>query len=558
MVYRGWWSVSGFIIVCLSVISGSFLEPENFAFLRDSIIKDNNIHISGSPGCGKSFVVRSVIEQLDIDHQYISTEKSSFVEVIFRPSFLYIIDDFDSSSFAFQESTLKNIENQNSKFIIISSNSSYIKAPVLDRLSPAIPIYYSDGDWIKFITNEKYKFNQVDLKYFTGSFGILTFFYKYDISNLLYLINESIIQKTPVPFFKFNFNKFNDFDKSCRVYLAHIMSIFSRDYSPPIRKIILDFSRVLASSFSISLELHFRSCVLCLVDVTLYVMPVFVIDGDPQDFLVEQEINRLYDHNLCHAIFRIKTFSNYTPDVFDQKRRLFIIEDYQPDIPDIESDTIVIIKSKVSKLPSHYKKISVESINVKKQQDIQKWIHQYGKKFNIDLSKVSSALFVNHGSALRKLAIEIEKIFYLHGPGVITPDDIRPLIYLSNEVTPKNIIEAVDEGNTRKALAYYDFLQGKIDETGWIIAYFHRHSIQCAVLSKYSEAMTDDAISDFFKIPRFFIASAKFRSTCRTYDSWKSCSDLMSRLDVLHKSGHPSAPFLLEKEIIRLSEEISK
>ncbi len=183
------------------------------------------------------------------------------------------------------------------------------------------------------------------------------------------------------------------------------------------------------------------------------------------------------------------------------------------------------------------------------------WILNEGKRHKIDLSKVSGALFVNSGNSLRKLSSEILKLKTLTAEGeMVSPDVAKSLLVFSNELTPKSILDAICEGNTKKAIAFYDRLQDAKNETGWILAYLQTFVVQI-LRARY---MTAKGMKD---IPGALSISGYIYNNFVSPHLGKWEDDLLK--DVLrnlndiekrHKSGRNNADFLLELEIFRLSE----
>lgn len=190
--------------------------------------------------------------------------------------------------------------------------------------------------------------------------------------------------------------------------------------------------------------------------------------------------------------------------------------------------------------------------------EVIRWILKEGDRFNIDLNRIAGALFVNCGNNLRKLSSEIEKISMSVPMGaVVTPSDARPLMCFSAELTPKEIIDSVCEGQTVKALSLYDKLQERGDETGWVIAYMQRHIIQQLKLELFiNQKMSDDDIAHNLNVPIFVLRKIRL-SRCDLWSkkSLKASLNTLCDLDVAHKRGEVIARFGLESEIIRLSEE---
>lgn len=231
-------------------------------------------------------------------------------------------------------------------------------------------------------------------------------------------------------------------------------------------------------------------------------------------------------------------------------------------VPNIFDEvTTIVVSAKGKNLSDNRAK---RVVNVKKPKpyddgiEYVKWILNEGDRLRIDLSRVASALFVNCGMDLRKICSEIEKLRVVSDShGVVDPSVARRVMCFSAELTPKFVVDAICEGHPAKALAFYDKLQERRNETGWILAYMQRHVLQQlrAELMKKS-GMSSNQISAALDIhpvvyektviPRFGLweISALRRSFC-----------LLCDLDLLHKRGVEISEWGLETEIIRLSEE---
>lgn len=250
--------------------------------------------------------------------------------------------------------------------------------------------------------------------------------------------------------------------------------------------------------------------------------------------------------------------------LLDEGRRSFILWDVNeiPALPNGTHDTLVVVSGKKPIAHSSAKRtLKFPKLkNYSDNNEVLGWILKEGERRNIDLSRVAGALFVNSGSCLRKLASEIEKLALAresNQSNVVSPDVARSLLCFSADLTPGHVVDAVCEGNTSKALAFYDKLQERADETGWIIAYMQRHVLQQLRLELLSERkVSDDRAAITLGVHPFIYK--RMRSTrlgLWTKRSLLSGIDTFSDLDILHKRGSPSAKLGLELEIVRLSEE---
>jgi DNA polymerase III delta subunit len=241
-------------------------------------------------------------------------------------------------------------------------------------------------------------------------------------------------------------------------------------------------------------------------------------------------------------------------------RRAFILweADSIPALPESKDDVLIVVGGK--KPLSHPQGRSIQFNKLKtydNNNEVVNWILKEGERRGIELNRVANALFVNCGNVLRKLASEIEKLAVLTPPGTqVTPDVARSVLCFSTELSPKQIIESICEGNTVKALAYYEKLQERNDETGWIIAYMQRHVSQQlrsdALLE--SEVSTDRAAGILSVHPYVFSKTFGARRDLWSRQSLIRSFCTLCDLDVLHKKG-VDVRCRLESEIVILSEE---
>ena len=193
--------------------------------------------------------------------------------------------------------------------------------------------------------------------------------------------------------------------------------------------------------------------------------------------------------------------------------------------------------------------------------DFVKWILREGERLNIDLSRVATALFVSCGSCLRKISSEIDKLAVLSPKSsVVRIDEAKSVLCFSAELNPKQIIDAVCEGHTPKALAFYDKMQEMNDETGWIIAFMQRHVLQHLRLAILAELKTpENKIAEILGIhPFVFKKTLLPKLGLWSQSLLKESLNALCSIDLAHKRGSNSARFCLETEIIRLSEEAKK
>lgn len=248
--------------------------------------------------------------------------------------------------------------------------------------------------------------------------------------------------------------------------------------------------------------------------------------------------------------------------LLDPAPRAFIVWGSKevPPLPAGPNDTLVFVGGK-KPLPDTRAKRTVVFPKLKTYDDnneVLRWILKEGDHFNIDLSRIASALFVNSGNCLRKLASEIAKLAAVTPPGsVVTPEIARGLICFSAELSPKEIIDSISDGNTAKALAYHDKLQERNEETGWILAYMQRHVLQQLKMeSLQSRKESADSAADRLGVHPYIYRKVLIpRLGLWTKESLSESLGVLCDLDIAHKRGDESSKFGLQLEIIRLSQE---
>ena len=298
---------------------------------------------------------------------------------------------------------------------------------------------------------------------------------------------------------------------------------------------------------------------------------LILISGE-EDFLSETEARREALSSLASETFEYNIpddLESYIHDSQTQfmsgKSRVFILWGVKdiPVLPESELDTIIcvappgkrILQDKRAKRSFVFPKLKSFQDN----NDVVKWIIREGDFFNINLNRIAGALFVNSGTCLRMLHREIEKIAASVPPGtIVSPDEARSLIVFSTEVTPRDIIDAICDGHTHKAIAYLDKLQERADETGWIIAYMQRHVVQQLKLRESFELnLTGDVAKSIGVHPFILKKLLLTRLDLWTTKFLMTSLGTLCDLDIAHKRGDGSARFGLESEIIRMSEEVN-
>jgi DNA polymerase III delta subunit len=127
----------------------------------------------------------------------------------------------------------------------------------------------------------------------------------------------------------------------------------------------------------------------------------------------------------------------------------------------------------------------------------------------------------------------------------------------SAELTPKSVIDAICEGHTVKALTFYERLQERHDETGWILAYMQRHVAQ-QMRSDFlleSGASSNRAAEIIGVHPYVYMKTFCQRQNLWPMKTLKKSLRSLCDLDVLHKKG-VDVCCGLEVEIITLSESV--
>lgn len=231
-------------------------------------------------------------------------------------------------------------------------------------------------------------------------------------------------------------------------------------------------------------------------------------------------------------------------------------------VPDALSDGVTIIVASKGKVLNNNGAKRV--VNVKKPKpydngiEYVNWILNEGERLRIDLSRVASALFVNCGTDLRKICSEIRKLGALSDShDAIDPSVARRVMCFSADLTPKNVVDAICDGHPAKALAFYDKLQERGCETGWVIAYMQRHVLQqLRAKTLLEQQASQDQVSVALGIhPLVFRNTIVPRLGLWNASSLRKSLVTLCDLDVLHKRGVDVSCWGLEPEIIRLSEE---
>lgn len=211
-----------------------------------------------------------------------------------------------------------------------------------------------------------------------------------------------------------------------------------------------------------------------------------------------------------------------------------------PDFPRDNEDTIIFVTSKKVATKSFDEVFEFPKLKTySNKNEVVDWIINEGKRLKIDLSTISNALFVTCGGCLRKLASEIEKLSSVAEGGKVSVTQAKELVSFSVELSPKEVVEGICEGNVRKALTYYTFLQERKDETGWIIAFLQG---LCSTSLKYQllhdSGIDDSEVSKVLGMHPFVLKSSiAGRSYLWKKDALSSSFSDLCEMDFLHKSG---------------------
>lgn len=300
-------------------------------------------------------------------------------------------------------------------------------------------------------------------------------------------------------------------------------------------------------------------------------MPSLVLISGEEEFLVERAVRDEVSVSLAGEVCEYDMpdgiesylYESQTP-LMSGSARAFVLRGVQevPPLPPGDNDIMVCVSKSAKKPLTDPRAKRVHSFPKLKSysdnNEVLRWILKEGERLNIDLSRVAPALFVNCGSNLRKLASEIEKLSVLTPKGAsVAPEDARALMCFSADLNPQQIVDAICDGQTLRALAFYDKLQEANEETGWIIAYLQRFAIQQLKFELLREKkLPDSELSQSLGVHPFILKKLFLqRQGLWSKPSLLRGLNALCELDVAHKKGDVSARFGLESEIIRLSEE---
>lgn len=296
-------------------------------------------------------------------------------------------------------------------------------------------------------------------------------------------------------------------------------------------------------------------------------MSTLILISGEEDFLAERAARAEASTSLPDAVghYRFpRDLSRYMdeafkPDVLESHKTCFIVWGAVtvPELPAYDCTVVVVSKKRIDD------KRAVRAVDFPKlktffdNNEVLRWIIKEGERLKIDLTRVAAALFVNCGSCLRKLASEIEKLATITPTGgAVSPDDVRSVLSFSSELTPRQIIDSICEGQTSRALAFYDKLQERGDETGWILAYMHRHVLsQLRTDLLLEQGCPPDRAAQIVGMhPFVFRKGPLAQRGLWTTASLRQSLQTLGDLDVLHKRGK-DVTCSLEFELVRISEE---
>lgn len=297
-------------------------------------------------------------------------------------------------------------------------------------------------------------------------------------------------------------------------------------------------------------------------------MPVLVLISGEEELLMERAAQDEAHLSLAEEVMQFDGASGMDDYIQESScallgggKRTYIVWDAKevPPLPENAHDTLVVLSKKPLQHPAAKRALKFPKLKAyPENNEVLGWILKEGQRNNIDLSRVAGALFVNSGSSLRKLATEVDKLALIVPKGsVVSPETARSLLCFSAELTPKEIIDSLCDGQTARALAFLDKLQERADETGWVIAYMQRHVLQQLRFELLAEKKASDDRAAIILGVHPFILKRMYvtRRGLWTKQSLLRSIDTLCDLDIAHKRGSPWARFGLELEVIRLSEE---
>lgn len=292
-------------------------------------------------------------------------------------------------------------------------------------------------------------------------------------------------------------------------------------------------------------------------------MSLIIINGE-EEFLKENAAREEARSSLAGEILEFKSVDSY--------HKYFSIHESEPQVailfncdtvPSIYENVDLIcvscpdkpLTSKTAKVILNFPKLKTYNDN----NEVIPWIIKEGASLNINLSQIANSLFLTCGSRLRKLSSEIKKLSDLAKCTTLDSESISATVSRSAEITPKNLIDALSSGNIRAAMKYYDLIQEKPGETGWIlVSLYHFLENLYYMRCDKDKQMDDQTIAGRHGINYFYYRQYyKPKLNIWSVESLKRSISNVMDLDVLNKQGKGSVEYHLEAEILRLTEEAS-
>jgi len=189
-----------------------------------------------------------------------------------------------------------------------------------------------------------------------------------------------------------------------------------------------------------------------------------------------------------------------------------------------------------------------------------RWINDYGSSIGVDLTSVAKPLFINCGNSTRKIHSEIQKLVQLSGfYSSIQMDLFKSVVCYSNAITPSLVIDSMCSGNVHACVGFYDKLQERYDETGWIATYLHAFLQRCVKIHQFTSFRIDDeTASKSLNISKGQYYLLKKRYKLWTREQLLDSIGVVNEVNRLHREGTVGSESLLEKQLIKLSLEAKK
>lgn len=266
---------------------------------------------------------------------------------------------------------------------------------------------------------------------------------------------------------------------------------------------------------------------------------LIIINGD-DEFLKERAAYEYTDGFLADEILKFDfpddelKYTELSQCYLSDKRTAFLIRnsDRIPELP-INNSLLIVLSKEDKKLNSKRatKTIDIQKLKYNKyKNDYIKWILDEGERRKINLNRVVGALFVNHGTCLRKLSSEIEKLSVVadHESQMISPEMAKSVMCSSIDFSPFLLIDLVFGGETKSVSAFVDKMKKSNSHA----------SVIYPLLNKLVEIFQFD--SDI-KLNRDFLINE---------------INFFKSIDLKLRKGNHSAFVDLELGLLRLSEEI--